>query len=134
MKRIFTAIALGVMWAIVWAAVGALVGVLDRGRSIQALWLGPAIGIQPGFASGVMFSVLLGIVSVVRGSRDLSSRTSMICGAIAGLIVGVLPFLINRPPSEAPLWLVGLVVIGSMTLLSVVLAAGSMPLVRRVGL
>jgi hypothetical protein len=58
----------------------------------------------------------------------------MICGAIAGGTVGVLPFLINKPPGEAPLWLAALVVIGSMTLLSVVMAAGSMPLVRRMGL
>lgn len=132
MKQVFTAIAMGAIWAAVWAAVGALIRIVDRSRSIEALWLGPPIGLLPGFASGAICSVLLGIVPIARGTHDLSLKTAVLCGASSGLIVGVLPFVINKPPGAAPLWLVGLVVIGSMTLLSAVLAAGSLPLVRRV--
>ena len=122
---------MGAIWAAAWAAVGALINVADRGNSIDRFWLGPAIGMWPGFVSGVIFSVLLGIVTIGGGTSGLSLKTSVICGGAAGLIVGVLPFVINKPPGEAPLWLAGLVVVGSMTLLGAVLAAGSLPLVRR---
>ncbi|MGH7724099.1 MAG: hypothetical protein ACREOU_01585 [Candidatus Eiseniibacteriota bacterium] len=49
---------------------------------------------------------------------------------MAGLLVGVLPFVINEPTNEAALWLVGVVVIGSMTLLGAASAAGSLALAR----
>ena len=42
-----------------------------------------------------------------------------------------LPFVINEPTSEAALWLVALVVIGSMAILGAVSAAGSLVLARK---
>jgi hypothetical protein len=42
----------------------------------------------------------------------------------------LLPFGINEPPGATPLWLVADVVICSMTLMSVVSAAGSLALAK----
>ena len=71
-------------------------------------------------------------IAASRRKLDALSRSEVVaCGGMAGLLVGVLPFVINQPTSEAPLWLVGVVVIGSMTILSAVSAAGSLALARR---
>jgi hypothetical protein len=131
LRQIRGAVGMGLIWAAVWAAVGALIGIVDSGGSMNELWLGPAIGMYPGFLGGVMFSAVLGIVANRRRLDTLSLSKVVASGGMAGLLVGVLPFAINRPTSEAPLWLVGVVVIGSMTLLSAVSAAGSLALARR---
>jgi len=130
-RRILGAVGLGLIWAAAWAAVGALTGIVDPSGSIDELWLGPEIGLYPGFLGGVMFSAMLGIAAGRRRLDALSLSEVVAYGGMAGLLVGVLPFVINEPPSEAPLWLVGIVVIGSMTLLGAVSAAGSLALARR---
>jgi predicted membrane-bound spermidine synthase len=108
-----------------------LIGIVDRSGSMAALWLGPAIGMFPGFVAGVLFSVGLGIAAGRRRLDEVSPARVVACGGMAGLMVGLLPFVINKPASEATLWLVGVVVIGSMTLLSAASAAGSLALARR---
>jgi hypothetical protein len=132
LRRTGGAVVMGLIWAAVWAAVGALMGLVDPSGSTDALWLGPAIGLLPGFVGGLIFSVLLGIAARRRRLDEMSLSKAIACGGMAGLLVGMLPFAINQPPGEAPLWLVGVVVIGSMTLLSAVSAAGSLALVRSV--
>jgi hypothetical protein len=52
-------------------------------------------------------------------------------GALAGLAVGSLPFGISTPTSQLPIWQVGLLVAGPMTLLGALSAAGSLALARR---
>jgi uncharacterized membrane protein len=131
LRRICLAVGMGLIWAVVWTAVGGLIRIVDRSGAMDELWLGPAIGLFPGFVGGVIFSAVFGIAASWRGLDALSLPTVVACGAMAGLVVGVLPFAINEPTSEAPLWLVAVVVIGSMTLLSAVSAAGSLALVRR---
>jgi hypothetical protein len=132
LRRIGGAVGLGLVWAAVWAAAGALIGILDPSGAVQDLWLGPAVGMYPGFVGGVMFSAVLGI-ACRRRLAELSLSKVVACGGIAGLLVGALPFAINKPPSETPLWLVGVVVIGSMTLVGAVSAAVSLALARRAG-
>ena len=132
MKQILGTVAVGVMWGVAWFAVGALIRLLDPNQSINALWLGPAIGMLPGFVSGVAFAMLVGIATIGRGLGDASLTKVMACGAAAGLLVGVPPFFINQPSGAAPLWQVAFVVIGSMTVLGAILAAGSLALARRV--
>lgn len=131
LRRICLAVGMGLIWAVVWTAVGGLIRIVDRSGAMDELWLGPAIGMFPGFVAGVMFSVVLGIAAGWCGLGALSLPKVVACGAMAGLLVGVLPFAINEPTSEAPLWLVAVVVIGSMALLSAVSAAGSLTLVRK---
>ncbi len=90
------------------------------------LWLGPAIGMQPGLLGGATFSVVLGIAASRRRLDELSLSKVVACGGVAGLLVGALPFAINKPPGEAALWLVGVVVMGSMTLLGAASAAAEL--------
>ena len=128
--RIRTAVGLGLLWGLLWTGAGALVRQADRSGSLDRLWLGPAIGWTPGLLAGVLFSVMLGIAASRRRLEELSVAIVLACGGVAGLLVGMLPFAINEPPSEAALWLVGLVVLGSMALLGSVSAAGSLALAR----
>jgi hypothetical protein len=52
-------------------------------------------------------------------------------GGMVGLLLGLLPLAINKPPTEFPPWLVAAVVIGSLTLMGAVSAAGSLALAKR---
>ena len=49
---------------------------------------------------------------------------------MSGLLVGVLPFVLGTANTELQLWLWGVVIIGSVTLLSSVSAVGSALLAR----
>jgi len=127
---IFKAAGAGLIWAAVWAAVGALIRIMDPSGTLNELWVGPPIGVLPGFVGGVVFFAVLGIAMRPRKFDELSLSTVVACGAMVGLLLGVLPLVINQPPGESPLWLVAAVVIGSMTLMSALSAAGSLALAR----
>ena len=132
LRRIGGAVGIGLFWGAAWAAVGALIGVLvDPNGPMREAWVGPAIGVHPGFVGGVVFCALLGIASPRRRLAEFSLLEVSAAGGIAGLLLGLLPLAINEPPSESPLWLVGAVVIGSLTVLSAVSAAASLALARR---
>lgn len=132
LRRICGAVGMGLIWGAVWAAVGALKGVLvDPSGSMSELWVGPPIGAFPGFVGGVMFSAVLGIAATPRRLHELSLSRVGAWGGMVGLLLGVLPLAINEPPNEYPLWLVAAVVIGSLTLMGAVSAAGSLALARR---
>ena len=88
-------------------------------------------GAYPGFLGGVVFSTVLAIAARRRRLDELSLSRVAIWGAAAGLLVGVLPFTIGEPTTERPLWLLAAVVMGTITLLSAVSAAGSLALARR---
>jgi hypothetical protein len=121
-----------VVWAAAWAAVGRLVSVTDTQGALSQLWLGPPIGLGPGLLGSVIFLVLLAIIGGGRQPHELSLSRVVACGGMAGAAVGVLPFIINSPANEAPLWLVAMVVIGSMALLGTISAAVSHAVTRRV--
>ncbi|HYR12251.1 MAG TPA: hypothetical protein VEQ60_30975, partial [Longimicrobium sp.] len=61
---------------------------------------------------------------------ELSVSRVAAWGAAAGLLVGAIPFVLGDPNTEMPVWLLALVVIGSITLLSAASAAGSLALAR----
>ena len=130
LRRIRGAVGMGLIWALVWAPVAVLIGLfVDPDNSMDEMW--PAIGAYPGFLGGVAFSVVLAIAARRRRLDELSIARVALWGAAAGLLVGVLPFMIGEPATERPLWLLAGVVIGSITLLSAVSAAGSLALARR---
>lgn len=131
LRLISVAVIVGLIWAAAWAAVGALIGIVDPSGSLDELWVGPPIGVHPGFVGGVVFSTVLRIAARPRRFDELSLSTVVACGGMVGLLLGVLPLAINEPPGESPLWLVAAVVIGSMTLMGAVSAAGSLALARR---
>ena len=130
LKRISGALAIGLIWAALWAIAGALIRIADPGGSLNAVWLGPTIGVLPGFVGGVVFSVVLGIAARPRKPAELTLPTAVLCGAIVGVGLGLLPFAINKLPGQASFLIVASVVIGTMTLMSVVSAVGSVALAR----
>ena len=132
LRLIFGAVASGAIWAGVWAAVGALIGALDSAGRLAAVWVGPAIGAHPGFVGGAIFFGALGIAARPHRFVELSLSAVVVCGVMVGLVLGMLPLAINKPPGNAPLWVVAAAVIGSMTVMSTVSAAGSLMLARAV--
>src|SRR5688572_22725622 len=114
-RRIRAAVGNGLVWGVAWAAIGALTGMLvDPNASIARMWLGPPVGIHPGFVGGLLFSALLGLAAPVRRLADLSLPRVSALGGIAGLVLGLAPLAINQPPSEFPLWQVAGAVVGSL--------------------
>lgn len=132
LRRVRGALGIALVWGVGWAAVGSLKAVLvDPKGSMDALWLGPPIGIFPGFVGGLIFSVVLAIAAAPRRLHELSLARVAAGGAMVGCLLGCLPLAINKPPAEFPVWVVAAVVIGSLTLMGAVSAAGSLALARR---
>jgi uncharacterized membrane protein len=129
LRRIRGAVGTGLTWAVVWAVVAGLIGMLvDPDGSMDEMW--PAIGAYPGFLGGVVFSALLAVAARRRGLDDLSLGRVAAWGAGAGFLVGVIPFTIGDPTTEIPLWLLAVLVIGTITGLSAASATGSLALAR----
>ena len=129
-RRVRGALLMGLTWAVVWGPIAVLVGLLvDPDGSMDEMWV--AIGALPGFVGGVVFATVLGIAARRRRIGELSLSRVAAWGAAAGLLVGVLPFLVGEPDTERPLWLLALVVVGAITLLSAGSAAASLALARR---
>jgi hypothetical protein len=121
---------MGLTWAVVWAPVAVLIGmIVDPDGSMDEMWV--AVGAYPGFLGGVLFSAVLGIAAGRRRFDELSLARVGAWGAAAGFLVGALPFAVGESTTELPLWLLAVVVIGSITLLSGISAAGSLALARR---
>ena len=122
LRRIRGAVLMGLIWAVVWAPVGVLIGmIVDPSDSMEKMWV--AVGAYPGFLCGAVFSAVLGIAEGRRRFAELSLSRVGAWGAVSGLLVGVLPFVVGTVNTELPLW--GVVIIGSVTLLSSVSAVGS---------
>lgn len=51
---------------------------------------------------------------------------------MVGSLLGFLPLAINKPHDEFPVWMVAAVVIGSLTFMGAISAAGSLALARQV--
>ena len=129
LRRIRGALLMGITWAAVWAPVGVLIGlIVDPNGTMDEPWI--LVGTIPGFLCGVAFSIVLGIAARRRGFSELSSGRFTAWGALAGLVIGVLPFMLGSSNPALPPWFPG-VVIGSITALGALSAAGSLALARR---
>ena len=130
LKRIRAAVTMGVLWAIPWAIVALLIGfVVDPDGSMDEMW--PLIGAYPGFLGGVLFSIVLAIAERRRNLSELSVRRFGAWGAVAGLVIGVVPFMLGTPSADVDVARLATAVIGSFTLMSAASAAGSLALARR---
>ncbi|HJU66597.1 MAG TPA: hypothetical protein VJ650_00015, partial [Gemmatimonadaceae bacterium] len=89
------------------------------------------VGAYPGFLGGVLFSIVLAIAERHRRLDELSVRRFGAWGAAAGLVVGVLPFMLGTPAAHVDVARLATVVIGSFTLMSAASAAGSLALARK---
>jgi hypothetical protein len=133
LRRIRGAVGMGVTWAAGWGFVGGMI------ELIYNLWpgfpLGPVIDIWPivlaipGFLSGVVFSVVLGIAAGRRRFDELSLPRFAIWGAIAGLLLGGL-LAATGFGSGAPLWLRLAVLGGAPALLGAISASGTLAIAR----
>jgi hypothetical protein len=119
---------MGLIWAVAWAPVGLLIGeIVDPDGSMDEPWV--LVGTLPGFIGGVIFSVVLGIAARNRRFDQLSISRFGAWGAVAGLLVGMLPFVLGSVNPTLPTWLPFLIV-GSITGMSALSAAGSLALAR----
>lgn len=134
LRRLRAGIGMGITWAVSWAIFGLGIGVL----SLLTPWLPwdlffnvfdaplPALAI-PGFVSGMAFSIVLGTLGRHRRFTDLSLPGFATWGALAGMAIGSIPFVLNGSASPL-LWLMLAVpgaILGSLS------AAGSLALARK---
>lgn len=129
LKRMRGALLMGLTWAVVWAPIGVLIGlIVDADGSMDEPW--PLIGAYPGFLSGVIFSIVLGIAARRRRFEELSVPRFAAWGAAAGLLLGMLVRAAGSPSPGIPGWL-PVVVTGAFGLLGAGSAAGTLALARR---
>lgn len=129
-RRARGAIGLGLVWAAAWAIVATLAGLaIDPDGSMDEMW--PAIGAYPGFLGGVLFSLLLSLAARRRTLEELRVGRVAAWGALAGLVVGAVPFVLGDPLVAMPLWLLALVVIGSIATMGAASAAVSLVIARK---
>lgn len=129
LKRIRNAVLLGLAWAVAWAPVAVVLGVfvIDSDNSMDEMWF--VVGAYPGFLCGVIFSALRALGEGGRRLSELSLPRAGAWAVVSGVLVGALPFALGSQNPANPSWL-GLAVLGSISLLSVVSAVGSVWLAR----
>jgi hypothetical protein len=74
---------------------------------------------------------VLGIAERRRGIDDLSLPRVAAWGAVAGFLVGLLPFVLGDISAEISPWRFALLIIPPISLLSAVSAAGSLAIARK---
>ena len=130
LKRARGAFGMGVIWAVVWAPVAVLIGtqIIDPTDAMDEMWW--MVGAIPGFLSGVVFSAVLSRVARRQRIDDLSVARVGAWGALAGLLVGILPFVLGDSGGRPEIFL-ATVVITSITMLSAASAAASLAMAQR---
>ena len=130
MNRIGGALMVGLAWAGVWVPLGALVGSLIVGE-LEPEWIaGP---LYAGFLCGATFSIAAGIAAAGRRLDELSFARAAAAGAVSGLLVSALPFILgDQKASDRPVWLLPVAVMGVLSLLSVVSGIASVWLARNI--
>ena len=128
MTRIGRTLMMGLAWAVVWVPIGMVAGRLIVGELEPEHVGGP---LYAGLLSGAMFAVVAGIASGRRRLDELSLSQAAAWGALSGLLIGVLPFVLgDQHGSDRPLWILPVVVIGSMTVFCALSASVSLPIAR----
>ncbi len=128
-RRIFVVILVALAWAVVWSPVGVLTGIIvDPGGSMDEMWV--AIGAYPGFLCGAVFSAVVGIAEGRRRLNEIALSRVAGWGAVSGLVVGVIPFVLGTVNTALPLWLWSIVTVGAVTILSSASAFGTASIAR----
>jgi hypothetical protein len=131
LRRVRGAVGMGVVWALVWAPIAVVIGttIVDPHDTMDEMW--PMVGALPGFLGGVTFSVVLATAARRRRLEELSIGRVAAWGALAGFVVGSLPFFLGTPTASVPLWELFSIVAGSITVMSAGSAAASLAIARR---
>ena len=129
LKRVRAALVMGVTWAIVWAPVAVLLGttIIDPDNSMDEMWF--MVGALPGFLCGVLFSAVLGVAARRRRLDELSKVRVGGWGAVAGVMTGIIPFILGDG-SGNPVWLLPTVLVGSFAFLGSLSAAGTLAIAQ----
>lgn len=123
-RRVFDVVLVALAWAVVWSPVGVLTGIIvDPGGAMDEMWV--AIGAYPGFLCGAVFSAAVGIAEGRRRFDALALSRVAAWGAVSGLLVGVLPFVVGTVNAALPLWQWGIVTVSAVTVLSSSSALGT---------
>jgi hypothetical protein len=135
LRRVRDTVAMGLAWAAGWTLIGMLGVVVfyalyPSAPDIVDIWI--PVFAYPGFLTGVGFSVVIRVAEGRRRFDEVSLSRLAAWGAAVGLLVGVLPFALGTPSSRFPVYLLGVIVVASTTLLSVVSAVVSAMLFRHV--
>ncbi len=86
---------------------------------------------MPGFFSGLFFSAVLWLTERGRRLHELSLGRVAAWGALTGLLLGLLPFApVATINTERSLWLLGIAIVSSTTLMGAASAVGSAWLFR----
>ena len=105
MTRIGRAALMGFAWAIVWVPIGMLTGRLIVGE-VEPEHVGGSL--YPSFLCGALFSALSGIATGRVRLDDLPVVRAAAWGAVSGVLVGALPFVLGdqhnsrRTPAVGP--------------------------------
>ena len=120
---------MGLAWAAVWLAAGLVLGPLYAGELEPEHIGGP---LYAGFIAGMLFSAIAGLASGRRRLADLSPLRAGAYGALVGAVVGLLPFVIGdqHAPGDRPLWVLPVVLAGSMSAVCAFSAVVSLPIAR----
>ncbi len=135
LRHIRNAVTMGITWAAGWTLI-CMLGVVvfytlfPSAPDIFDIWI--LVFAYPGFLAGVSFSVVLRIAEGRRRLDELSLPRLAAFGTVVGLPLGVLLFTLGAQGARIPLWLLGVTIVGSTALLSVVSAVGSALLFRYV--
>lgn len=129
-RQVRDAVVMGLAWAVVWAPVAVLIGtkIIDPDNSMDEMWV--VAGAYPGFLCAVIFAAVRSISERGRKLAELPLARAAALGALAGVLVGVFPFTVGTATTALSLWLLGVIVIGTITLTSAVSAVGSVLLAR----
>jgi hypothetical protein len=118
---------MGLAWAAAWF-LPSMIGGSIRAGEVEPQHIGGALA---GFPSGFLFAFFAGIASGRRRLGDLSLARAAACGAISGAVIGVLPFVIgDQHGADRPMWILPVVLTGSMAALCAVSAVVSLPIAR----
>ena len=130
LRRIRGAALMGLTWAVAWVPVALLVSmIVDPDGSMDEPWI--LVGAYPGFLSAVVFSIVIWVAERRRRFDELSLTRVGALGAVAGMLVGMVPFVAGSNSTNLPTWLLMLAIAGPITLLSTFSAGGSLALARR---
>ena len=130
MTRIGRAWLMGLAWVVVWVPIGMVAGRLIVGELEPEHIGGP---LYAGLLCGAVFSAVSGIATGRVRLDDLSISRAAVWGAVSGLLVGALPFVLGEQhdPGERPLWVLPVAVISALAVLSACSAAVTVPIARR---
>jgi len=136
LRRLRGALGMGLAWALAGFLAGMGIELIHNiwpnsiGRAVD-IW--PAALAYPGFFGGVAFSAVLGIAGRRRRFDELSLPRVAAWGAVAGLLVSLIPaalVAIGFATPNVPLWQMTIALVGPFTVGGAIAASASLAVAR----